>query len=107
VGIYRVAYESGCKYGTIWSRIDVEAETPAGTALEVRLSIAERAEQLMGPQAITYGPWRQDPNQQEFPIEVGETEVHAHALLEVHFISEDRALTPRLLGLQMQHHCQE
>jgi streptogramin lyase len=107
VGIYRIAYQSGCKYGTAWGGIDLDGETPEGTSLEVRLSIADAADRLMSNDAITYGPWRQDSGSDEFPADVGEVAEHAHAMLEVHFISESRELSPRLLGLQLQHHCIE
>ncbi|MEE2836749.1 MAG: hypothetical protein VYB65_12100 [Myxococcota bacterium] len=107
VGIYRLAYQSACKYETIWGPIDIEAETPQGTAIEVRLSIADAEDQLMSGQALRYGPWRQDSEQDEFPVDPGEIERDAHAMLEIHFISEDRAITPRLTGVQLQHNCAE
>ena len=107
VGIYRLAYESGCKYGTVWGPIDIQAETPAGTAIEVRLSLADAADRLMSGQAVRYGPWRQDPDNDEFPVSPGEIERDAHAMLEVHFISDSREITPRLTGVQIQHNCIE
>jgi len=107
IGIYRTAYQSGCKYETGWGPIDIEAETPEGTAIEVRLTVADAADRLMSGQAITYGPWRQDPQSDEFPANPGEIERHAHAMLEVHFISESRETSPRLTGLQIQHNCIE
>ena len=107
IGIYRTAYESSCKYGTVWGPIDIEAETPEGTAIEVRLSVADAADRLMSGQAISYGPWRQDPQSDEFPPNPGEIERHDHAMLEVHFISESRETSPRLTGLQIQHNCIE
>jgi streptogramin lyase len=107
LGIYRIIYETQCKYGTAWERLDLVGETPEGTALEARLSIAAREEELMGADAITYGPWRQDPEGDEFPVALEEVADHAYALLELHFISEDRAITPRVTGIQLQFHCIE
>jgi streptogramin lyase len=106
-GIYRVAYESACKYATSWGPIDIEGETPEGTAIEVRLSVADSADHLMGNEAATYGPWRLDPQNDEFPADVGEVATDPHAMLEVHLISESRELSPRLMGMRIEHHCLE
>ena len=69
--------------------------------------MAEAADQLMSGQAVRYGPWRQDPDSDEFPVDTGEIERDSHAMLEVHFISESREITPRLTGVQIQHNCIE
>ncbi len=107
IGIYRVAYQSGCKYSTIWGPVDIEGEAPEGTKLEVRLTVADQADRLMSNQAITYGPWRLDHQTDEFPVDVGEIATDPHAMLEVHFISESRELSPRLTGMRIEHHCSE